>query len=83
MKENANLVTTQLKLIDVVARTEGSTLSKELDKLIAAEPKKIGIDYYQGYTLDQYACPNCDRPIGDEMILFPHCPACGQKIGKL
>lgn len=83
MNDTENLVATQLKLIEVVARSEDSTLSFELDKLIAAEPKKSGVDFYQGYEIDQYECPKCYRPIGDEIMLFRYCPNCGQRIGKL
>ena len=61
---------------------EGSTLAFELDRLIAAKAVKSGVDYYDGYILDQYSCPKCGRPIGDEVMTFPYCPGCGKKIIK-
>jgi len=83
MMELDNLIPIQIKLIEVIAKSEGSTLSEELDKLIGLEPRKVGIDFFKGYEIDQYACPKCGRAIGDEMMLFHYCPNCGQKIGGL
>lgn len=78
-----NAVTIRLDLIRTNAKQEGSNLVKELDKLIEAEPTKTGVDYYNGYIFDQYACPVCAKPIGDEAMMFKHCPHCGQKIKRL
>lgn len=83
MKDSAELIKSQLNLIEKMAINQNSTLFKELDKLIPDSPIKIGVDYYKGYALDQYGCPSCERPIGDEIMVFSYCPNCGKKIGKL
>lgn len=75
-----NLVETQLKLIERVAEYEGSSLSKELDKLIGDQPLVTGVDFYKGFTIEQYACPRCGRAIGDETMMFSYCPGCGKRI---
>lgn len=70
------------KLEEVELKSEDGNLLFELGKLIPEEPIKIGVDMYKGFMIDTYACPKCGRPIGDDMVIFPHCPGCGQAIKK-
>lgn len=78
-----DLIKTQLKFIEMIATNENSSLTDSLDKLIPVDAEIVGVDSYQGYILNQFACPKCKRPIGDEIMVFSYCPGCGQRIGKL
>lgn len=77
-----DLIESQLRLIGKIAEYEGSTLTNELDKLIADKPIKDGVDYFQGYVFEKYVCSKCGRPIGDEALLFNYCPNCGKRVDK-
>ena len=81
MKKHPEAVWKKLEEIEK-SMGEDSNLLFELDKLIPQEPIKIGVDMYKGFMIDTYACPKCGRPIGDDMVIFPHCPACGKAIKK-
>lgn len=82
MKEFDELTKSQLRFIEIAAQLEDKSLSQVLDKLIADPPIRIGLDFYKGYTFEQYACPSCHAPIGDEAMYFSYCPSCGKRILK-
>lgn len=81
MKQYPEAVWKKLEEIELTME-EGNNLLFELDKLIPQEPIKTGVDIYKGFFIDTFACPKCGRAIGDDMIIFPHCPACGKAIKK-
>lgn len=69
-----------LDIIENEARKEDIDLLDKLQRLIPAKKVKTGVDMYKNYILDQYNCPVCDRPVGDEMTYFNYCPNCGQNL---
>ena len=79
---NDSLVQAQINLIGKIAELEGSTLAAELDRLIPIAAVKSGVDYYQGYMIDQFECGHCHRPVGDEIMTFTYCPGCGRKVER-
>ena len=79
---NDSLVKAQLTLISKIAELEGSTLAAELDRLLPIAPVKSGVDFYKGYSIDQFECGYCHRPIGDELMTFAYCPGCGRKVER-
>lgn len=59
---------------------ENKNLPDELGKLLPLKPIKTGVDMYKGYLFDEYSCPVCRRPVGDEIVVFAYCPSCGQRL---
>ena len=76
--------TFELKIDEIIsiAKDDGESLLYELDKLVPSDPIKSGVDLYKGYIIDQYNCPKCNGPIGDEMYYFTYCPRCGKRLKK-
>jgi hypothetical protein len=71
-----------LSQIEDQAKKEGRDYHQELGKLLPVRPLKTGVDMYKGYLFDEYSCPVCHRPVGDEILTFAYCPSCGQRIGE-
>lgn len=60
----------------------GGNIVEEVLKRKSDVAIKDGTDYYKGYTIDTYICPDCDSPVGDEIVVFNFCPKCGKKLMK-
>lgn len=71
-----------LDKVQEIANSDKESIIFELEKLLPHGPIKTGVDMYKGYIIDQYSCPKCAKPIGDEISTFSYCPFCGQRIQK-
>lgn len=71
---------TLLARLEKVAAQNNCTIEQVVSRLEPGFVVKFGIDYYKGYEIDQYECPNCGKYVGDELTHFKYCPSCGKAL---
>lgn len=71
-----------LEIIGIQTSLFEEDLADELMKRKFDYPIKSGTDFYKGYVIDTFECPDCSAPVGDEIHMFKFCPNCGKRIRK-
>lgn len=55
-------------------------LIEEINKRQASFPRVSGVDYYKGFMIELYDCPDCGASVGSELLTYAYCPRCGKKL---
>lgn len=71
-----------LELLQKELDVFGGDIVEEILKRKSDFALKDGTDFYKGYIIDIYICPDCESAVGDEIVAFNFCPKCGKKLMK-